>query len=154
MSEVNLDQKEAITQAKDRGYRVYRGNPRRLLLDLDSKEAVALFEKNFRLFFEDARLFVDERGGVFFTLTERARWRSSSGKGWHVLIDSDRPLPLVERLLLQATLGSDLTKELYGLARHYAGQAEPSLLFRPPKKAKKAAVAEPSPYTTDDDIPF
>ncbi len=64
---------------------------------------------------------------------ETARWTSRSGKGRHVVVEVDKPLSKLERLLLQCCLGSDPRRELFGLARlpDTPADEEVSYLFRP-----------------------
>lgn len=159
MSEVNLDQKEAIRIAKAAGSKIYRGRPVRLLLDLDDHEAEAQFSYMLKIMKQ-----------LDFVGVVKQRWWKSKGGGKHVLITLDRELPVGERLALQAILGSDVKKELYSIARLHQGVEEPSLLFRPPegekptrngpsfkiKRSRKMQRSLPlvEATITDDDIPF
>jgi hypothetical protein len=83
------------------------------------------------------------------------------------LLDSDRPLTVTDRLLLQACLGSDTKKELYSMAQYWQGTPEPSLLFKPLVKkparslpaflrvrTEKERAAQPIPGALDDDVPY
>jgi hypothetical protein len=57
--------------------------------------------------------------------------RSKSGINWHVIIPLNCPLPLLERILLQACLGSDIKREMLCYAGHLKGHEHPVVLFRP-----------------------
>ena len=151
MSEVNLDQTRAIERAHEEGFKVYRGRPNRLLLDLDND--------NYQAGLIDLE-FVEK----FIGLTEIKRWDSKSGNT-HVIYELDRELTVPERLVLQLLLGSDPKREMYCLARFWEGQVEPSLLFRPKRSkvvkgggdrvaTRKKAVDDTYGFGGDDETPF
>lgn len=113
---------EAILQAKADGFSVIRTAPNLLLLDLDSEEAYQHY----------LRMIVRVR--EFMTVTKVGAWRSKSGNRRHVALQVDRSLPVGQRMLLQAILGSDLYRELYDLQRVWAKEKDPIVLFKPRKK--------------------
>lgn len=114
---------EAIEKAKLQGFTVYQGDPRTLLLDLDTKEAIRHFDS----------ITCPLAGLVEFKVKER--WASKSGIGEHVIIVLNEPLAIMERLFLQACLGSDALHELLSFFTGVKeGNMEPSVLFRPPQK--------------------
>ncbi len=115
----------AIDKAILEGFVIVRGNPRLLLLDLDTAEDYATFHRY--------RETVKELVGDFQSVEE---WQSKSGNGRHVAITLDRDLSAAERILLQIFMGSDRIHELLSLTTGiWAGNAEPSVLFKPGVKA-------------------
>lgn len=96
-----------------------------LLLDLDTKEALAQYQRVLPKLFDNYHVVSTES------------WRSKSGNT-HVRIELGRPMTFPERLALQAALGSDGVRELLSLKRYHNGISEPSRLFRP-------KVVEPCP---------
>lgn len=110
---------------------VYVGNPTTLLLDLDGPGALEQFEKAYDVVARN------------FNIAEVDRWLSKSGN-LHVVLHSTTPLTPAIRLLLQAALGSDGVREALGLLRYQHGVAEPSMLFRPRKRAVEASSGSAS----------
>ena len=106
--------------ARRRGFEIIEGGPRTLLLDLDSDEALRTYEEMLDLAHQ------------YFGAKEKERWRSKSGKGWHIILETDVSLIGAERIALQACLGSDLKRELLSVADFASGIEEPSVLFKPP----------------------
>lgn len=109
----------AAEQAIEQGFEVVRSNERRLLLDLDDQPAVEAYCR--------VRPLLSEH----FGFTTSTTWASKSGKGSHVVIELERPLPFITRIALQAALGSDGKRELLSIIRMYHGCEEPSMLFKP-----------------------
>jgi hypothetical protein len=62
---------------------------------------------------------------------------SRSGQGLHVRIRLKEPLPIIDRILLQACLGSDLRRELLSYMR-VRNAALPVILFRPAEQVLQA----------------
>ena len=79
-----------------------------------------------------ATAMLDELGRLFggFEVTER--YKSKSGKGWHLVIRIGMDLTPIERIALQAALGSDGFREMLAVACIRNGVDEPSVLFKPP----------------------
>src|SRR4051812_47836645 len=85
--------------AREYGCIVEHATDTKLLLDLDSAEAVESFTTRIR----DAR-----RRGLPVASFELMPSRNSATKGSrHARVHLEEPMPLVERILLQALLGSD-----------------------------------------------
>jgi hypothetical protein len=147
MSELLFDQGMAIKQAKAEGFKVVRGRPTRLVLDLDSDSDLHFYRTIFPRMVEE----IKKRRGIDMTVIEE--WKSKSG-GYHVTIKLSKPLPIKTRLLIQACLGSDRLKEWLSLCRYWAGKPEPSMLFRPPDKHKNYDAYQERVSITDDDILF
>lgn len=114
---------DVIESAKQAGFEVIETDPHTLLLDLDSPQALALYEAMLAKF------------GEQFCLVEKQRWRSKSGKGWHVVVRSCVFLDPYERVAMQASLGSDPVRELLAV-KYIAEDIQPfSFLFKPKPEA-------------------
>lgn len=105
--------------AIEAGMSIIEGDDQSLLLDLDSLDALAVFQFRFP--------FLRRH----FEAEELARWKSKGGKGWHVQIELKKPLNAAWRIALQAGLGSDPFREMASIKCLENGMAEPSMLFRP-----------------------
>lgn len=90
-----------------------------LTIDLDSEEAFAIFEKNFEIF---NRYIAMERVPLYL-------FSKSGPPKRHVYLRLARPLSDLERVALQACLGSDATRELCGWFRIHYKVESPTLLF-------------------------
>lgn len=113
------DRAEDIRRAEENGCTVVYPEGTHLLLDLDSVEDKVRFKKTFDLLKAklDAKIL--------------DKWISKGGTGRHVVIQVNRTLSHVERIALQAALGSDGKREIISLIRLWGGKPHPSLLFRP-----------------------
>lgn len=164
MSEIDLDQNAAIATAKGMGYTVVRSAPTLLLIDLDGISARTEFKRRL----PEVQKTLREQANDLIVVTT---WKSASGKGRHYILQLEKDVPVVERMLLQAILCSDWKRELLCLMRKWTGLEEPLTLFKPTKKSKslpkKKAAKETRPLPafrpvpsynplldTDDDIPF
>ena len=152
MSELNLDQDQAIEEAKTYGMKIRYGDAQHLLIDLDDDDAVYDFPKQLE--------FLNSLIGA----EEVERYESKSG-GTHIIVKLERKLPITQLLLLECVLGSDLKRALYGLARYWNNPKRDSrMLFRPKAKAKpkpkqqavdeRRAFSTPDPFLLDDDVSF
>ena len=56
--------------------------------------------------------------------------RSRSGKHWHVEVKLSKPKKVVERIALQAIMGSDRARELCNLERVYFKSSTPILFLK------------------------
>ena len=108
----------AIDVAERNGFEVVRTSPDRLLLDIDREDDLRKFATGKQLL------------ESHFGLREISRWRSKSGKGWHIIMQCN-PCDFTTRLLLHACLGSDLKREALGLMMQADGENEISFLFKP-----------------------
>lgn len=134
MSDFSRTLAEAKEEAERRDCDVIVATSSTLLLDFDSLEGVATYERN--------RDMVNR----MFQIKNEETWRSGSGLPYHlhVVLTLDAVLNVAERVALQAALGSDPVREMLSIRRiHLGDKNEPSLLFKP----KAAAI--PS-----DDEPF
>lgn len=117
MSNVELRpeaQAASIAKARYDGFAVIFGDSHHLLLDLDSKEALAHYE-SFKELFKDLEL------------SEEARWSSKTPGHLHVMVYSPDPLCSMTRIALQACLGSDLKHEALSIL----SVLKPTVLFKP-----------------------
>lgn len=113
-----LDNKRAERQAKERGCTVEYASPKTLQLDIDSEESREIYEDQL------------ERLRLMFTVLE-VRERASRSGNMHVIITLKERLSVPERIMLQACMGSDRTREILSYARYQNGDNEPILLFKP-----------------------
>lgn len=97
-----------------------------LFLDIDSEEAFAYFEQQLAVY--DSLDIVDYDYYV-------VRPSKSGLPKRHITVYLFEPLPLVERILLQAVLGSDRKRELLAYVGSKSGQEHPVVFFRPKEKA-------------------
>lgn len=109
-----------VHEARLKGFTVVEGDDYHLLLDIDSKELDAKFWSAFSM-------MLDRFPGDY------EKWHSKSGN-WHFYVTLDKPLPLLERIALQAMCGSDPRKEMMSLCSAQIGVTNPVLLFKPPQR--------------------
>lgn len=113
--------KEAIEFGTAQGFDVVQGDTTHMNLDLDTPEDLS--------YYQDKALLVLQN---YISIREIKRWKSKSGIGTHVVLELDAELPVAVRIALQAVLGSDRMRELYGIVKVIADATEePSILFRP-----------------------
>lgn len=105
----------AVDVARSKGQEVVFGDSHHLLLDIDSKEALAHYE-SFMEMLKDLEL------------VEESRWSSKSLGHLHIIVQSKKyALTVSERIALQACLGSDLKHEALSLVSYL----NPCVLFKP-----------------------
>lgn len=95
-----------------------------LLVDLDNADSKNTFQSNLPI--------VKQK----YSVVNIERWPSKSRRGEHVMLKLSEPVDVVTRLLLQATLGSDLKRELLGLYLVKRNHPTPSVLFKPQRKRR------------------
>lgn len=117
---------EAQRKAAEAGCTVEYSDPLTLQIDIDSREAGVLFEKQLTILREHLPGLIGS-GQVRF---------SKSGNA-HATLSLTRPYSLLERIMLQACLGSDIKRELLSYIGYLYGQANPILLFRPIETTKE-----------------
>lgn len=88
---------KALEEAIEAGFEIVYGNDWLLLLDLDSKAALA-----------DAKVLLKQFSPVLF-VSHILMTRSKSNH-WHLHVHLMDPLPRMDRLFWQAALGSDRTR--------------------------------------------
>lgn len=122
MSDIDFDVEAVAERAKKSGFKVIHGSPHRLLLDLDGDGALEAYEEKLAMVQQ------------YIEVVELKRWRSRSGRNWHIVLQLYQAYTLLERMVLQAVLGSDLKREWCALLCHWRGFQEPHLLFKPKQK--------------------
>lgn len=105
--------------AKERGCKVVYPGPRELFVDIDSQYSLEQFDKCL---------------GVLQTIEQATITRktpSPSGKPYkfHIVVELKRDLLPLERVLLQACLGSDPAREMLSLRRVLNKDQTPTLFF-------------------------
>lgn len=124
MSGLSLTQEAldgAIALARQRGFEIVRADDKTLLLDLDTPQACATYERVLPIITEH------------FGVASIDSWKSKSGKDHYRLALTNSHEPLM-RYALQAVLGSDAVREALILCQFRNGCDEPSILFRPPQE--------------------
>lgn len=109
-----------------------------LLVDLDSETAKDLFWRRY-----------SELSGRYPLKVET--YKSKSGTHDHAIVTLPMDLPIKERLLLQALMGSDLTREWLSYLRVLDGTPNPSVLFRP--RGGPSATVIRQPDSVEDEWP-
>ncbi len=82
---------------------------------------------------EDYARFKDALAINLFNAKVARWWRSSSGQGYHIVLEFDFDLDDTTRIALQAIYGSDLRREAINLARIRFGIRDPNVLLLPAK---------------------
>ncbi len=96
--------------------------PDQLLLDIDTPAQMQLFQ-SMRSRFTGKLPHTPKIIGM-------VEWRSRNGNT-HVLVDLDRHIQPLQRVLFEALLGSDPGRALAAQAAVMMGSPQPSVLFRP-----------------------
>lgn len=117
---------EAKEKAESEGFEVVLGDDYTLLLDIDSAADLDRWHQS-----------ADRLLQYGVDVVEQEEWKSKSGN-MHVRIKMKTPLPVRQRVGLEAILGSD--RKRAGLSYREAERAEfPCMLFKP--KAKVASAS-------------
>jgi hypothetical protein len=105
--------------AEERGLKVIFPKDNELFIDIDSKEGMVIFEKNFLLLHK------------FIPSSYTKIPSQSGGDHCHIIVDMSEGIKDESvRALLQACLGSDPTRELLAYARiFYSMEIPPTCLF-------------------------
>ena len=104
-----------IGEMRSKGYKVVLPTPKQLLIDLDTEEQFAVFEKQYKRF--------TEVHACTHTVTE-----SKGGPpGKHVIVELPFEVTAFERITLQGILGSDPMRELLSFFRAQKGDPYPTL---------------------------
>lgn len=133
--------------ARKNNLKVVTADAHTILLDLDSDADFHFYRAMLHKVQKHLEIFQD------------GEWRSEHG-GFHVRLKTKRKLSIRSRLLVQACLGSDRTKEFLSLVRVWEGRRDPVMLFRPRRAAHDKLPMEPVSRVTefdcitDDDVPF
>ena len=93
--------------------------PDELFLDIDNYSSSVVYEEN--------KDIVEQSHGILGVVVTESR--SGHGKK-HYVVKLKRPITVVERIALQAILGSDRRREANSLRRHVIdGETSPTLFF-------------------------
>lgn len=112
----------ALAQAKSDGYDIIYPEEDELLIDVDSKFQHDKFYRDLQLL---QQFFV-----VYVTKDSPSKTKGHR----HITVKFDRPLSILERTALQASLGSDNRRELHSLIDYFQGLERPSLFFEVKKE--------------------
>jgi hypothetical protein len=126
--EYALDRNVAELKAKALGLTIVDADDYTLQLDFDSEEQYALF------------LSVRLPSLVEFVPVSRVWWTESKNGNKHVFVRLVTAMPALQRIALQATLGSDPTREFLCLMNELAGTPK-VLLFEKPDAAEIVVFA-------------
>lgn len=121
--------RDAQEEADALGLVVFGPNDHLLLIDLDSVAAKLEFERRLALYQE-------QTGSELIRSYTKLETVSKSGK-WHVYLKLRRGLTALERIGLQAVLGSDSLRELFSAIRVEIDNDRPSVLFETPAEADR-----------------
>jgi hypothetical protein len=113
----------AYEKANEEGLVVMPAGENELQLDIDTDEAYAQFGRVLPV--------LKEYFGVISNFTTR----SKSGDGRHVRIRLAQPMPVMQRIALQAALGSDGVRELLSVVMVLNNDVAPCLLNETPAVA-------------------
>jgi hypothetical protein len=119
-----LSSEHAFAQAELSGNKVILPAPHELFVDIDNEEADATFHKNLNK--------VDQYVGVTGHTWKYSK--SGSPERKHYVVELARDVEPVERMLLQAVLGSDLRRELLSYCRWTENDPHPTLFFEKGQK--------------------
>jgi hypothetical protein len=104
------------TQANGLDFRFPLANE--LFVDLDDEASKMEFDRNYLILVE----VFDFREAIFTPSRRKSR-------GIHVVVTMGRDVTPIERIALQAALGSDPTREAHSLVRYAAKDPLPTLFF-------------------------
>jgi hypothetical protein len=108
---------QAFKEASNHGCSVILPESNQLLIDIDSPEAEAIYNKNLPKF----QMYVA-------TVLDEVRKPSRSGNT-HIYVTLDREIDAEERILFQSFLGSDQTRELLSYVRVLNDDKNPTLFI-------------------------
>lgn len=107
----------AIEHAKECNLDIVIAGPQDIQLDIDDTAALARYENIIGWAFQ------------FYPMKEIKRTISKSGKNTHIYLRLDNPTPALERIFVQAILGSDPKREMLSSARLSMGDPHPVLFY-------------------------
>jgi len=106
---------EYIEKMEEEGFVIVYPKPNELQLDIDTQQQMDQFDRLKWLF--DSQL----------PATEFKMAHSKSGEGYHITVTLPFDVTNIERIALQAALGSDPLRELLSIFRYSRNDAEPTL---------------------------
>jgi hypothetical protein len=119
-------------EAKERkaeflGLKMVKSNDKLLLCDLDSDAHMEVFNRSYAIITESEK----NKLLAGFICTTSIRGRK------HAYVKLRKPLGLVERIGLQAVLGSDAKREALSVLEWLKGYEEPTVLFETPEEYER-----------------
>lgn len=109
----------ADERAKREGRIIVLPKPNELFVDIDNDLAFLTFWKNY-----------NKLQNFYAIVGEPKITNSPSGEGHHhIVVTLEKPVEPTERIILQAFLGSDLTREFLGLQRIILNDPRPTLFL-------------------------
>lgn len=123
----------ALDQAQRESLEVVYPADNELMIDIDNEHSYMLFQNQIQIV------------SKFVGVVEVRENPSKSGKPWkmHITVELDPNVSMLERLALQAMLGSDRTRELLGYVQYKNNDPHP-VLFLEKKPAMLSAAPEPA----------
>jgi hypothetical protein len=103
--------------ARDKGLSVVKPSKHELFIDIDNDEDLAHYEA-----------MCDVMDSALLPVHEVRRTRSSGGN-WHIVAKTAQELTPIERIALQAALGSDRKRELLSILRIWREPGVPPTVF-------------------------
>jgi hypothetical protein len=107
--------REAFAYAAEQGVDVRYPMANELFIDIDDEKGMYHFNENYTLI----------EGTTGCTMTPSRR----KPEGKHIVVTLSRNVTPVERIALQAALGSDPRREAHSLRRYFNGDPLPTLFF-------------------------
>ena len=143
----DISNERAFAQAVERDSEVELADAYTLQIDIDREEDLELFRAQLSRLVEHCPTLFHELGeydiqeGLFFAhglKLDGVKYKSRT-KGYHIILKLNEEMDVVERIMLQACLGSDRVREVLSYCRYAKGEANPVLLFRP-KPAQDTSI--------------
>ena len=126
-----LESEHAIAKAAEKNLAVVFPRENELFLDFDSKEHVAAFFEQFN------------RLTGFVPILKLTMTPSETPDHYHAVLKLTISVTDTERILLQACLGSDRTRELLSFARVLKKDPHPTLFLEKPETVEEQKKEEP-----------
>jgi hypothetical protein len=133
-----LNSDKVVERSKTTGERVIFPADDELQLDIDSEADLAVY-RDLRTILTEAHFW-----------SELSCVPSKTAGHYHVTMKLSHPVTAMERLLLQACLGSDRKRELLGYLNLTRGDQRPTLFIEPPIKQLTAAKPDPDEDWDED----
>lgn len=113
-----------------------------LQIDIDNEHSYLLFQKQLQIL------------QVYVGVVDVRESSSKSGKDWklHITVELDPDVTMIERLALQAMMGSDRVRELLGYVQYKNNDPHPVLFLE--KKEVPALPPAETEILLDTDIPY
>jgi hypothetical protein len=126
----NPNSDRALNQAKLESLEVKFPAPNELFIDIDNEHSFALYEKQMDI----VKKYIGATDAVITT--------SRHGlPGRHIVVTLDRDVTELERIALQACLGSDRVRELLGFVQYQNNDPHPTLFLELGQKQLQSGVA-------------